>query len=255
MSRAAALLEADVRSIPALIEAKRTAADRQGFRDRVGALSTWATMDLLPRLQTATDPLMLWALHVELDKRDIPPCIRFPGHQLGPQGDYITLAADVLWLHKRHPEHKALYRGWASVLAAPRGREKWHQNLYRQFLFAYPRGLAYLVSKGLALATEHRQQLASVPTPSMVKIRAALEGEAFTSKLDQLTQHATEHPDRSGKYKPADIGRRRAQLYRVHALSGKSPTRTAELWHRLSGEKLSRQTVSRQIEAAGLVIG
>lgn len=255
MSRAAALLEADVRSIPALIEAKRAAADRQGFLDRVRALPTWTTLDLLPRLETATDPLMLWALHVELDKRNIPPCIRFPGHQLGPQGDYVTLAADVLWHHKRHPGHKPLYRGWTSVLSAPICREKWHMNLYRQFLFAYPRGLAYLVSKGLALTTEHRQLLASVPTTAMVKIRAALEGEAFTSKLDQLTKHATAHPDRTGKHKPGDIGRRRAQLYRVHALSGKSPTRTAELWHRLTGEKLSRQVVSRQIEAARLVIG
>lgn len=255
MSRAAALLEADVRSIPALVDAKRAAADREAFRDRVAALKGWATLDLLPRLETTTDPLMLWALHVELDKRKIPPCIRFPGHQLGPQGDYITLAADVLWHHKRHPGHKALYRGWESVLTAPLCRIKWHENLYRQFLFTYPRGMAYLVSKGLALTTEHRQQLAAVPTTSMVKVRAAFEGEAWTGKLEQLVKHATEHPDKTGKRKPDDIARRRALLYRVHALSGKSPTRTAELWHLLSGEELSRQTVSRQIEAARLVIG
>lgn len=254
MSRASALLEADVKSVPALVEAKRIASDAMRFRDQVRGLSSWATVDLLPRLETTQDPLMLWALHLELERRDIPPCLRVPKHSLGPQGDYLTLAADVHWLQKHTASHQPAFRGWKDVLRSRLCSAEWHRHVHRQFLYAYPRGLAHVVAKGLALDAKQRQQLSSVPTTRMVRERACIEGRAFNELLDCLHRYASAHPDRSGQHKPEAIARRRAFLYRVYVLSGKSPTLTADYWTRLTSEHLSRQAVAAHIDAVKRVI-
>lgn len=254
MSRAAALLEADVRSIPALVEAKRSAVDALRFRTQVRDLANWATVDLLPRLETTQDPLMLWAVHLELERRDIPPCLRIPSHSLGPQGDYITLAADLLWFQKRHPEHQAVFRGWRDVLRASLCSLQWHQHVYRQFLYNYPRGLSYMAAKGLGLIEAQRQQLLSVPTSRMARERAGVQGEAFERLIDQLHQHALAHPDRAGKHTPQAVALRRARLLRCHVMSGRRPTLTADYWQRLTGERMSRQAVGAHIEATRLVL-
>lgn len=249
MSRSAALLEADVRSVPALMGAKRSAADALRFRTLVCELSNWSTVDLLPRLETTGDPLMLWALHLELERRGIPPCLRIPGHSLGPQGDYITLVADLLWFQKRHPAHEAVFRGWRDVLRSEPCTSDWHCHVYRQFLFTYPRGLSFLTAKGLGMTLMQRQQLLSVPTSRMCKARATVEGTAFANLVERLYQHAMAHPDLAGKHSPRAVALRRARLYRCHIMSSGSPTLTAECWQRLTGERLSRQAVAAHVKA------
>lgn len=250
MSRSAALLEADVRSVPALVEAKRSAVDALRFRTQVREMANWTTVDLLPRLETTQDPLMLWALHLELERRDIPPCLRIPMHSLGPQGDYITLVADLLWFQKRNPKHQAVFRGWRDVLRARLCSAQWHQHVYRQFLYNYPRGLSYMAAKGLGLMEAQRQQLLSMPTSRMARERMGVQGDAFARLIDKLQQHALAHPDRAGKHPPHVVALRRARLLRCHVMSGSSPTLTAEYWRRMTGEKLSRQAISAHVESA-----
>lgn len=248
MSRARKLLEEDVRSIPALIENKRSAEDALRFKDQVLNLPNWKTRDILPRLETTKDPLMLWVLHLELNKREIPPSLRFPSHQLGPQGDYIDLAADVFWLMSQHPNHQATFRGWRNTLKTPRGTPEWHEHLYRQFLFTYPRGMAHLASKGLGLTDQQRGELLSVPTKRMARDRAAFEAARCGELFESLHQFAIAHPDKSGIRRPTEIAQRRLGIYRTFVLSGRAPTTATKNWNRLSGEIVSRQAFMSQVK-------
>ena len=246
MNRSSALLEEDVHSIPALVAMKRDRADGIYFKGRVLDLPNWTTADLMARFENTNDPLMLWALHLE-HQRGIPPALRWPWHNLGPQGDYIDLSADLLWLQRRHPTQKAAFRGWKNTLNRAPGTAAWHAHVYRQFLHFYPRGLAHLASKGLALTKEQRQQLLSVPTVKMCKARAGLEGAKFAALIARLRTYAEQHPDKSGQCSAEQIATRRARLHRVHVLTGSSPSRTAEYWLAITGESLSRQLVSKQL--------
>lgn len=254
MSGSAAALEAEALSIPALATAKRSAADALRFCERARALPEWSTQDLVLRFETTSDPLMVWALHLECERRGLPPVLRWPGQQLGPQGDLLDLAADVRWLQLAHPHHRAKARGWRSVLRETPGTALWHANLHRQFLFSYPRGLGWLVAKGLGASDDQRLDLITMPTASMVRERRGLLGAAFSDLQQRLIDHAYRHPDRARVHAPEQVGFRRARLYRVHALSGRSPTRTATLWNVLTGESITRQAVANQIAAAEAVL-
>lgn len=248
MSAASKLLEEDVWSISDLIHAKRTAADAVRFRELIRDLPNWSTRNLLPRIETTRDPLTLWVLHLELDKRNIPPCLRLPSHQLGPQGDYISLTADIKWLMRMQPNHQAVFRGWRQAFQSTPKRGKWHDHVHRQFLFIYPRGLAYLGAKGLGLTEHQRSELLTLPTARMAKVRANLEGERFRHLFDRLHQYACAHPDKSGTLKPGQIAQRRAFIYRTYVLADRSPTLAADYWERISGERITRQAISTQIE-------
>ncbi len=89
-----------------------------------------------------------------------------------------------------------------------------------------------------------------MPTAAMVRERRGLLGAAFSDLQQRLIDHAYRHPDRARVHTPEQVGVRRARLYRVHALSGRSPTRTATLWKVLTGEALTRQAVANQIAEA-----
>lgn len=255
MSRSAAVLEAEALSIPALVAARRSAVDALRFRERVRALPDWSTQDLVLRFETTSDPLMVWALHLECERRGLPPVLRWPSQQIGPQGDLLDLSADVRWLQLVHPHHRAQARGWRPVLRETPGTALWHVHLHRQFLFAYPRGLGWVVAKGLGMSDDQRRDLITTPTASMVRERRGLFGTAFSDLQQRLIDHAYRHPDRARVYAPEQVGIRRARLYRVHALSGRSPTRTAALWKVLTGESITRQAVANQIAATEFVLG
>lgn len=248
-------LEADALSIPALVAIRRSAADALRFRERARALPGWSTQDLVLRFETTNDPLMVWALNLECERRGLPPVLRWPGQQIGPQGDLLDLAADVRWLQIAHPHHRAKARGWRSVLREAPGTKLWHEQLHRQFLFTYPRGLGWLAAKGLDVSENQRLDLMTMPTASMARERRGLLGAAFSDLQQRLIDHAHRHPDRARLHAPEQVGIRRARLYRVHALTGRSPSRTAALWEVLTGESITRQAVANQIAAAELVLG
>ena len=60
------------------------------------------------------------------------------------------------------------------------------------------------------------------------------------------------HPDKAnkaGRYTSADIANRRANLYLVHALSGKHAPTTAQNWRALTGKAITRQTINDRLSA------
>ena len=241
-------LEMDVASIPALSVAKRADPGTLHLKSKIRALSGWKTCDLLPRLETTTDPIMLWALHLELKSRRIPPALRWPSDTSDPQLEFVAFTADVHWLQFRYPDHQPTQKGWKRVFRTEPASPAWHEAVYRQFLYLYPRSaISYLGARGLGLTDDLRQQLLCFPTKSMATARRGLSGHAFATLIQQLHDYAVAHPDRSGLHTPAAIANRRARIWRVHQLSGSSPTTTAHYWKLLTGEVLTRVAITHQL--------
>ena len=241
-------LEMDVSSIPTLMAARRTVEGTVYLKAKIGALRGWETHALLPRLETTTDPIMLWALHLELKRRGIPPALRWPSSTDDPQLEFVAFTADVHWLQFSYPDHQPTQRGWKRIFRAEPVSPAWHEAVYRQFLYLFPRSaISYLGARGLGLTDDLRQQLLCFPTKGMAATRRGLSGDAFSKLIQQLHDYAAAHPDRSGLHTPAAIANRRARIWRVHQLSGSSPTTTAHNWELLTGEALTRVAITHQL--------
>ena len=132
----------EVQPIPRLIANKKLSDDLIRFKDTVRALSATDTLTLIVRLATTADPLVLWAIHCNLDKREIAPALRWPANNEGPQFEFINYAADLLWFSKRNPNHQPAYRGWRGVFTNSPASQGWHATVYRQYIYLYSRYVA-----------------------------------------------------------------------------------------------------------------
>lgn len=250
------VLAAEAISIPALTAAKRRAPDAQRFRDRVSALSGLSTPDALAVLQATDDALLAWACHIDQTRRGIAPAPRLPLVVGGPQMDAITFAADALWLQRQHPAHIPAFRGWRRVLALRPASGPWCEAVHRLWLHAYRSGkLQFLTARGLALTDAMRAPLITVPTREQAAERRTPTGAGFIDLGVRLRVHAEKRPDGSGQYPPHVVAARRARLWRVHVLAGRSATATVAAWESLTGQRLSRQQIARQIAAVEAVLG
>jgi len=238
-----------IKSITVLAAERRHEEGLQRFRDAVRALPTAETRTLVLRAATASDTLMLWALHLELDRRGIPPCLRWPANDSTLQHEFITWLADMLWFTKRNPTHTPRFRGWRGLFDNPPASAKWHAAGARQFAFISARySVAHWCATGLGLSEPQRHDLMTLPTSSMQAERRQLAPRQWATATQRLLSHATAHPDRSGRHSPERVASRRAALLRTFVLSQRSPTATAEHWQLVTGSRLSRQAVSKQIE-------
>jgi hypothetical protein len=206
-------------------------------------------------LGTATEPLVLWALHLELDRRQIPPCLRWPANDATLQNELMTWLADMYWFTKRNPAHEPRYRGWRGLFSSPPASAKWHAAAVRQFFHIRSSySVSHWCSNGMNLTAAQRQELMTLPTTAMGAARRSLRADEFAGTNAALLSHAIAHPDRSGTRSAESVAHRRASLLRVHILSGKSPTATAMNWKLLSGETISRQAVAKQIDTIDAVL-
>lgn len=236
-------------SVPDLIAAKVRSSDLQAFGRVARSIGLQSSQTLIVRLKTTPDPLTLWALHHELDVRGVPPCLRWPGNDETEQAAFITLLADLLWFTKRHPAHQPRFKGWRGLFTNLPASPGWHATAHRQYLFVLRRyGLSHWCAKGLGLDEAHRQDLKVMQTSAMRASRQQLRPASFEAIVASLLSHAQAHPDKAGKFSPGMVATRRAALWRVYVLSDFSPTRAAQYWMLLTGEKLSRQAVAKQIE-------
>jgi hypothetical protein len=237
-----------VKSVPHLINEKRAEADLNCFRTVARALPATSCSTLVVRLQTTTDPLLLWAMHCELDKRSIPPCLRWPMNDASEQAEYLTWLADLLWFCKRHPGHKPTFRGWQGLFKNPPACTSWHQTAHRQFIFVGARySLAHWCAKGIGLKEAQRQELMMLPTTEMQAERRQLRSDRFAATRARLLSAAISKPDKAAKHCPHAVADRRAVLWRVYLLSGRSQTATAKHWKLLTGNELTRQAIAKQL--------
>jgi hypothetical protein len=236
--------------IPMLLAQPSSVGERNTRRHAISGIPGSDTETLVARIGTSTDPIVLWALHLHLDRRGVPPCIRWPANIATPQAEFITLLADLLWLCRRLPStHRPAFRGWRNLWKEQPGSPAWHQHALRQYLFVAQRGsIGHWCATGLALSDAQRADLMMLPTAAMRATRTALHPSRVAAVERQLVDLAEMKPDRAREHSPHAVAVRRLRLWRVWVLSDRSPTRTAESWHLLTGERLSRQRVSALID-------
>lgn len=213
----------------------------------VRAMMGQETQTLIVRIETTSDPLMLWAIHCQLDNLNIAPAQRWPANTSSDQMLFVNWCADLAWFLKRNPAHVPRFKSWRRLTQHQLFSPQWLEAAYWKFESMHGRSLAHITSKALGLSDDHRQDLMTVPTRAMVAVRREIEPTRFTTIQTHLLSHALEHPDRSGKHKPADVARRRLLLFRVYALSGKHAPTTAKHWSALTGETITRQAVDKQL--------
>lgn len=208
------------------------------------------TQTLIARIATTEDPVKLWALHLALDRREIPPCLRWPANESTDQADFITLTADLLWFTKRNPLHRPEYRGWRDLFTHRPESPAWHAAALRQYRYACRRSsLAHWCALGLGLSDAQRQALMTMPTNAMRADRRQLHSTELSATREALTLHAQANPDKSRKRTWNEVAERRALIWRTYILAGRSPTRASSFWHLLTGESLTRQAMSKQIDS------
>lgn len=237
-------------SVAYLVAQKKASGDLDRWKKVIAAFPGHHTQTLILKVGTTDDAVTSWALHVHLDKRDVAPCLRWPGNTATLQMYFVSWAADLFWFARRNLGHSAKFQSWQRLLRDEPGSAQWLEKAYRIFGAMYGRqNVSSYTARGLALAHEQRQPLMTLPTSRMVAARTELQPTAFADITQRLLSHATEFPDKSGAHSPQDIANRRAQLWRVHVLLGKRPTETARGWELLTGTPAKRQVISRQIEA------
>ncbi len=89
---------------------------------------------------------------------------------------------------------------------------------------------------------------------TITQTSCSVASSAIAATQERLLSHSLEHVDKSGARSPEAVARRRAFLWRVHVLTGRSATKTAAHWHNLTGERVTRQAVAKQIEIVGLAL-
>lgn len=240
-----------LKSISSLIAERREGPELPRFQKLAAALVGNDTRTLIVRLETMTDPLLLWAAHLALDARDVPPSLRWPGNQDNEQAQFITWCADLFWFCKRQPAHRPLFRGWQGLFKNEPGSPPWHATAHRQFLFVAPRySLSHWCSKGLDLSQSDRALLMMLPTNKACADRRALEGARFPELERLLLEHAAERPDKARRHPPHEVANRRAAMWRTFVLCARNQTVATAQWVNVTGERLTRQAFTKQIAVA-----
>lgn len=233
-------------SAPELVARKR-GPELERFNARVTALAWRSSLDLRASVGTCADPAMLWALHAELMARGVPPILRGPRPwHLGAQGRLIEFGADLVWLAVIEPGHRARYELARAILRTERGTDGWWRLVLRQF---GRNGDVRAIVLALGLTEPQRRHLRTLQTSSRARLFERLHCDGFGQLVEAVESGLLERPDRSGRTDPRATAIRRAQLWRVHRLLGVGPAGTASTWARLSGEKLERWQVARQLAA------
>ena len=231
-------------SVPALL-ARKSRPELERFDVRVAALAGRDTMDLRASVETCADPAMLWALHVELTGRGIPPILRGPRPwHLGTPGRLIEFAADLVWIAVTDPGHRARHALARGILRTKWGSDDWWRLVLRQFGRS---GDVRALVLALRLSDNQRQHLRALQTATRTRLFEKLHGDSFGRLVDCIETALRDRPDKSGRTDPRATAIRRAQLWRVHRLLGAGAAETARTWATLSGEVLTRQQVAKQL--------
>lgn len=215
----------------------------------LGSITGQPTPTLLLRLQTVEHPLLAWALHMQLDARDVPPCLRSWMPERSRQSAFITTLADLMWLATRHPGHKP-YQRMAGVFKHPVRDERWH----RAALWAYRqcRGRPWQLAGRLNLTDAMRCHTLTMTTGAQTADRKRLRKQ-LQSLTEAIAEHGRQHPDKSGQTAPDAVAARRALLVSTFVLLGRNQTETIACLQRTNDLLISRQVLVRQLQAASTI--
>lgn len=226
-------------------------AEKGRHEAKVAALATETAASLCARMETATDPAMLWPIHQELASRGIPPILRGPRHCHGLQGDFLDFAADLEWLwvtERVEPQHRLA----KVVLNALPGSWTWWELLKKLYSFKTTRNAAH-AAIALNLDADQRRHLRTIQTTKTRRLFFDLHDDRFGQLFDALKSEAAAKPDKApvGKRRtPTAIASRRARIFRTHKLYGGSLRDTARCWQAMSGETPSLATIQKSVSLA-----
>lgn len=244
--------DGDITSVPNLLRQCDARGEREAFRRIVDGMAGSTTRHLLHRVATVEDPLTFWALQLLLDARDIPPCLRLPKRDESDQLLFLTWLADVAWFVKRNPLHRTFHKRWQNLLWYDRKTERWHQVA----IWVYRQGRScpsYFHSKGLGLSDDQRQPMMTLLSQSMKAHRRILQ--RLPELGDQILLRCLQHPDRSGRFSAEDVRDRRVKVLQVFMLAGRNKTLASDFYRKATGEQLSRQALTRHLEAIEVATG
>ncbi|CAM3317875.1 hypothetical protein POHY109586_01320 [Polaromonas hydrogenivorans] len=242
--------EGPMHSIPHLVAEKRTSTDLARLRAKIKALADQNTQTLIVKIETQADPLILWELHLELDRRGIPPAQRWPVNSCGTaQSRFITVLADLHWLVTRYSSHAppSMFRNWLGLFKLAPGSDAWLTKAYFLYKNLSQTNLARSGTRAMALTPRQRQNLMAFPTAAMWKRRQQLETDKHVETHQALYSEAMANPYRARAFNPEHAANRRATLWRVFVLSDFSPTETTRNWKLVTGESVTRQAITKQI--------
>lgn len=245
-------LEADseresIHSIPFLKAAKEAnPALWRAFKESTETLPAPDTSTLIARIETTADPLILWEIHQELDRRDIPPAFRYPRNHDTGQMRFTTWLADLHW-HTRRARHGPRFRSWRRLFA-PAG-ESWHESAKNVFEYGWRRNQnASYYAKGLALTDDHRLDLMTIKTSKQIARQRQLKQSIEVHRA--IASHAIANAGRLSKERrPDQTTRDRYLIWKTYILADQSPTITARMFEAIYGEPMTRQKVQKQIAA------
>ena len=233
------------------MEQRRRRGEGPGLAATLLTVAHEATPALLQRIATTEDALVLWAAHLALDSRDVPPCLRWPKRDDRPQFAYLVWLADVLWFTRRNRQHKPLFNRWAGLFTNEPCSDHWHKVAL--WVFKSHHKVGYYHSKGLGLSDSQRQPLMCLVSNAMRRDRKLLD--RLTELRERIWLNAAKHPDRSNQRTAAEVAGSRAELLRLFVLAGWNRTLAVDFLKKLTGRTLSRQAFSRQLEAIALATG
>lgn len=238
-----------IKSIPQLLTERKTSAAAWSFLQAAASdIPKQDSLTLVARIATTTDPLLLWLIHEELDRRDLPPAFRWPVNYGSVQAEFVTWLADLLWFTRRKPHHRPAYKNWQRWFGDV--SDAWHASLLRAYSFAFKRGSgAAYFAKGLALTERDRQELMTIKTAGQIARLRPLKKQAQEYR-QAILDHATAKPDRAGVKTPEEVAKRRYAIWKLYILADESETSAARQYFKLYGETIARQNLGRQVELA-----
>jgi len=234
-------------SIPALRSAREAdTASWRVFKESTEALAAYSTAALIARIETTADPLILWEIHQELDRRDLPPAFRYPKNHDNGQMRFITWLADLHW-HTRRARHGPRFRAWRRLFATV--GESWHESAKNVFEYGWKRHQnASYYAKGLALTDDDRLDLMTIKTSKQIARQRQLKQSEEMRRA--ITSHAIANAGRLSKERrPEQTARDRYLIWKTYILADQSPTTTARVFEAIYGEPMTRQKIQKQIAA------
>lgn len=244
------------KTVPEPIE-ERDRSTREALASRIRSMGTRPTRDLLSGMEITDDPIVLWALHVIFHSRGVPPILRGPRHRLGDQGRFLDFCADVWWLQTSYLSDVKLtpkYRLMKTAVKTPPLTQSWFKLLARQYAGPHGEKDVRTLVIALNLSTKDRSMLRRLQPRPIYDRFEQLHGEPYLDLQERLLAALISKPDKSGKVPSRETAQRRALMWRIHELTGRSCAMTAKYWGLVTGETVTRQQAQRQIDAAKKVL-
>ncbi|MDB5819408.1 MAG: hypothetical protein JWQ11_3048 [Rhizobacter sp.] len=253
----------DVLSIRELASRRSGAAQLSAFTAHAREIAAMSHLALLQEFNHQDDPLMLWVVHREADSRNMAPALRWgtytrvplvslPSADPGTGNDstqrlFVNWLADILWLANRDRAWRPQEPTWTALFEQAPNSADWHAHALRVFNDGAASPDVFATRLGLAKRT--RLSTLTLTTEAIEAERASL------LQLDDLTrriaQYAASRPDRSGAYTPAQVVERRLLAHRLFVLAGRQQGLAARYQSLITGQTVSRQAFTRQLDALG----